>query len=866
MTGTRTASSLDSFYPRTSVFTLETAVPSYPAPAAARRTGLLSGVTGIVVALVVGGVLSVAGVVVPTQQAVADTGATATAASQDEDIADAPFPDLSVTISQTRDLVAQGITVSWTGAKKSSVPNGENGGTDFLQIAQCWGEDPLHPGEPDRSTCQYGAFGSAGATRDNTIGDIDDVADEDLPYTVPSTYFAVPTYTSVPFRSVTGKTVASVVDGKKVQVDINQNEFFTSLTSNEVKWAGSGANGEGSAKFEIQTALQAPGLGCGTPVTAPDSSVTGQSCWLVVIPRGTADPGENSVNHSGLFWDTWKHHVAFKLDFKPLGVTCAIGAAERQIAGSELAATAVASWQPSLCSSTGGAVYTISTGTESDATSAAQGSDTAPLALTSRPAAPSESADPLVYAPIALSGAAITFAVDREPVAGEKGDPEAIARAGLPFTELNLTPRLVAKLLTNSYLSSLPVNAPKKHLGYVSATDRGHNPQNLTFDPDFLAVNDPEWAQQSISTPSLADLLEPQGRSDVAWQLWRYVLADDEAVAFLAGEPDPWGMIVNPWSSTSSTVNPSGAGLVLPRDNFPKADPAEQPATKAPATDSVNLVTWRPYTNDFDQAAYLTLRGDGQVLGAWDPTPVTGPPKYTKAGRNLVGQQRVIGLSDTASASKYQVLTASLRNAAGAFVAPDANSILAAAAAMTPTSQPSVLEYDPAGSAAQGAPTAYPLAMPVYAAADRSVTDDAVRADYATFIRYAATAGQEPGTTAGQLPGGYAPLPQSWRDQALLAADAIQSGPVVPSVANTTPAAGTAGASSGRVAPGTLATPPAAATVPSASGDAVTVLSGPATPKDASTGPVAAAVPMSLLSGSAAALAVPFLTRIRRRV
>ena len=80
----------------------------------------------------------------------------------------------------------------------------------------------------------------------------------------------------------------------------------------------------------------APGLGCGDLITAADGTKTGRSCWLVAIPRGAADAGSSQTNQSGLFWDQWKHRIAVKLDFRPIGDVCAIGAAERQLQGSEL--------------------------------------------------------------------------------------------------------------------------------------------------------------------------------------------------------------------------------------------------------------------------------------------------------------------------------------------------------------------------------------------------------------------------------------------------------------------------------------------------------------------------------------------------
>ncbi|WP_147305408.1 hypothetical protein [Subtercola boreus] len=862
---------------------------SYHSP---RRTWLLSGATGLVVGLSVGAIVALSGVVLPGETAHADDSSAVTvkASDQDADIANAPAPDLAVTISQTRGLVSQGLTISWTGGKKSELPSTITGGADFLQIAQCWGDDPASSTpSPDRTTCQYGGFSSPGASRDNYLGSIDDVAPQDMDYTVPSTNFAVPTYTSIPFHAVTGETVASVKDGVHDEtVDVNQNPFFTKYTTNEVKWIGSGDNGTGSAKFEVQTALQAPGLGCGAPVTSADGGKSGRACWLVIIPRGEKDPGSAGIDQSGLFYDTWKHRIAVKLSFNPLGVNCPIGAAERPVAGSELVAAAVASWQPALCNAAGGSVYSISTGADTDAAAAANGTTLAPLALTSLPlsAEASGGVDNLTYAPVALGGLSIGFAIDRVPSTVEGTPQTVIDSAGLPFSSLKLTPRLLAKLLTNSYIDSLPTGADRSHVGYKSPEDQGKNARNLTRDPDFLAVNDPEWQFMNVISPSVADLLEPQGRSDAATQLWNYVLSDPTAVAFLNGEPDEWGMIVNPWSSTNDKVvqavskNTDSRGLALPRDTFPKTDPIDQKATDNGG--EVNLVTWRPYVNDLDTGAYLTLRGDGQTLGQWNPTAAT--PKYDKSVRSLPGQQSVLGLTDTSSAARYQVVSAELQNPAGKFVAPTIDSLTAAAAAMTAApAQPQVYTFDPTSDAAKQAPTAYPLAMPVYAAVNRTMSDPALRADYAAFIRYAATDGQTPGDTLGQLPKGYAPIPSGWQAQALVAADTIESGllpvppvpeapnaPVAPAGSALTPAQVQAGVAVVRPARGVSAPAPAAiisapATTVGPTGKVAAPLLGPATPADPAGGPISAAVPASLLAGLGAAGLVPFLSRTRRR-
>ena len=654
--------------------------------------------------------------------------------------------------------------------------------------------------------------------------------------------------------------------------DLSNNQFFTRYTTNEVKWAPAGADGSGSVPFEVQTTMQSTALGCGTPIVAADGTATGQSCWLVVIPRGTGDSGETTNSKSGLWWDAWEHSMSVKLDFKPLGVRCQIGAAERQLAGSELIGSAIGSWQPRLCSGENGAPFVLSQANEADALVRAAGTAPSPLALASRPLdmeRSSASTDPLAYAPLAISGLAVSFAIDRQPHPLE-ATPEQKARSGLAMADLRLTPRLIAKLLTASYVDALPQGADKSHLGWNSPDKQIANPRTMLSDPDFLEINDPEWAAQIIAAASVADLLVPSGRSDLSVRLWEYVLADAEARDWLAGTPDRWGMVVNPWYSTNpdvvKKVQEGGRPLQLPTESFPKADPIEKPDKTAEGngTGPINLVTWRPFTGSFAEGAYDVLRGDGLLLGNWEPNAT--PPRFGRSIPDLFGSQRVMGLTTAPAAALYQTVTASLRNPAGQFVAPTAEGMAAAAAAMTPTAeQPGVLWFDPAGQAAARATSAYPLTIPVYAALNPAQTDASLRAVYANLIRYAVRDGQVPGTDAGQLPAGYAPLPTSWVDQALVAAAAIEKGP------GPVQAAPTGGSSAPVSRPPAQAVAPASAlpgtapAAPAATGQVAGPLAGAATPDDPDVGPGGAAVPIGLLAGLVAAVAVPIIPRLRRR-
>jgi hypothetical protein len=445
----------------------------------------------------------------------------------------------------------------------------------------------------------------------------------------------------------------------------------------------------------------------------------------------------------------------------------------------------------------------------------------------------------------------------------------------------------LAKLLTSSYIDSLPSGADLSHLGYKSFTNPGKNARTIVYDPDFRAINDPEWAAQLIVGASIADVLMPLGRSDLAQRVWEYIMADAAAKAWLNGEADPWGMIVNPCYSTNASVSakcpaieagaPPTAPLVLPRNDFPKADPSEKADTTGSdpsnGTGVINLVTWRPYTSGFADGGYRVLRGDGMTLGAWDR--FSTPPKFGKDQRQLLGSRKVIGLTTSSAASLYQTTTASLLNPAGEFVSATSAALAAAAEAMTPsTAQTQVLQFDPTSAKAKSAKAAYPLAIPVYAALNPTQTDASMRSDYAKLITYAVGDGQTPGTDDGTLPAGYAPIPASWKTQALAAAAAIKAGTpltvatptpsATPTTAANTPKPVATSAAVQNVVPAASETAVAPVTQPAARGATAPSLTGGKTGEDPSPGPLAAVVPVSAAAALVAALAIPPLTRRRR--
>ncbi len=656
------------------------------------------------------------------------------------------FANLRVTVSQTKNLVNQGVDVSWSGGKPTPVGNYSR---DFMHIMQCWGDDAAGP---DRTQCQFGGLPFNPGVSIN-FATVSRAVQTKIPGTVSAGKPLLdPLETLAPTDARNGTAdvpFRPVLEPDKPSTAWRQ--YFDENTTNELFVRTSG-EGSGKESFEIQTAREAQGLGCGTVLA--DSSA--RSCWLVVVPRGHTEVDGTLRNNTGVssakdnwLWSSalnatnWANRIVFPLEFAPLGLTCPLGRAERPTLGSELVADAVIRWQPALCAGDG-AVYSYS-GTPELIARRKLSSREPGLAFLSRPLPVDQLAANRrpIYAPVALSGLGIGFNIQRTTNAAA---PAAVkARDGVRVENINLTARLVAKLLTQSYLTA----------GQRAEHVRG-NPENLLKDPEFRRYNP---GLESIETDVLYDVVVPDGLSDSAGQLWHWIQTDPEAKAFLAGVPDPDGM----------TVNPYYKGMELPRDDFPKRDPYCRPDARVvvavPAQPSC-AIDHRPKVSDLHAAARAANRGDPvEALWTWEPAParfrVQPPPPN--------GSRQVLAFTDTGTASRYGLPMARLRNAAGVFVAPTDNSLRAGMEGMAPSGVPGVLASDPL----LGEPGAYPLTQISYAATVPDLLSPAAASDYSKFIRYAVVSGQIRGESSGQLPAGYVPLPQRLRDQALDVADLL---------------------------------------------------------------------------------------------
>lgn len=748
--------------------------------------------------LAAGGISFLCGSVLPA--AAADGAPTDSAVTES---GKGEFANLKVTVSQTKNLINQVITVSWTGGVPTRPASGAFG-VNYLQIMQCWGDDP---NGPDRTQCQYGgsvtqlspAAGAWVRSRQVSYGGSLTDPNEGLKQPAGNVNNVF-----VPFWAVGN-------DKPTDPATSNRNDFFDSQVTNEIPLARTHGDGTGLELFEVQTVRQSAGLGCGDSVTTGQTT-TPRRCWLVVVPRGSTEvdgstrsgDGEDRLVSSPLSQSNWDNRIYFPLEFLPVGQTCPFGSAERRIIGHELATDAVGRWQSALCAN-GGALYSYTQLTDDVTRNQVSDGSSPGLGLVTNPIPPDQlpSGRSLVYAPVGLSGLVIAFSIEHQPPAN--APPADLQLDGQRFTSMKLNARLVAKLLTQSYQGA--VAGVQDYL-------KG-NPAGLTVDPEFLDLNPEYKGFANFITPP--DALVQLGNSDVTSLLWSWIKADPDASSFIAGVPDKYGMV----------VNPNNKNITLPTSGFPRNDQSCVSVNLGNSvTGQICTLDGHPFANDMHDAGRSISRGDSQarttVLGDDGKTPSS-----KKVDRQVPGQRALLAVVDAATASRYGLSAAALRNAAGQFVAPTTASLLAGEAAMKPSGVAGVVVPQPDTTD----PAAYPLTALSYAVAEPSKLDAAAGKDYATFLRYAVGGGQTLGIEPGQLPFGMAPLPDALKAQTTTAATTIeqQAGkvPSPPPTQQSTDLSANAGAGTAGSATGS-GTSSGSAQVGSNSGSGPTTSGGPA--------------------------------------
>lgn len=621
------------------------------------------------------------------------------------------FSGLEVTVAQTTDLVNQVVRVNWSGGIPTK-PEFGLVGVNYLQIMQCWGGS-LEEGPP-REQCVYGAQKSSNGGQNtnsrqmSTAGVVDplegkyeDYKDGDLSF--------------IPFVSWTGRTTTG-----------NRSEFFDRYTSNESNHNRTRADGTGQDFFEVQTSVESPGLGCGQAMDGETPQ-----CWLVVVPRSDTEVDgtrrgltyTEGLDTSPLMASNWQHRIAFPLEFQPVGAACSISGSETPLLGTDRITEAISRWQPAWCrDDLGNFSYTVLSDFEAREKLK---TDQPAMAFLGYGVPESEAPRSIVYAPVALSGLTISFNIESQ---SSTLAPESVRlRDGERLGDVKLTPRLVAKMLTQSYrFDAVPV--PDKV---------EKNPFDLSQDPDFLEIN-PQF--QGLRFPGIGHVLTTLGETDSARVVWEWIWADDEAREWLKGKPDSWGMV----------INPAYRRQTYPRSDFPRTD--NTCITYSDRTVALCTFDLFPYAGDLYGAARAASRGDTLATGSYDPT--AQPPAYRRSPPQEPGRRAMVVISDTPLSTRFSLTPALLRNANGEFVAPTSQAIRIAAAKARPTGVAGVLQPDPGAKVAG----AYPLASFTYAAATPGTLSEASAAIYARALEYIAGPGQTLGDSAGQLPFGYASL------------------------------------------------------------------------------------------------------------
>jgi hypothetical protein len=547
------------------------------------------------------------------------------------------------------------------------------------------------------------------------------------------------------------------------------------------------ADGTGRAKFVVWSSETNETLGCSATVR----------CSLVVVPivgiscdeqMKSADETQQDVDHcdyadtehgllenaagelsspgqmalesvTGQLWwsaSNWRNRISIPLSFALPSDYCSVVSKRASVFvyGSELMNEAAQQWSPAFCTDSKRTPFTQIAQAEPAAVNELneRSIDAAYETYPPKPAA--RAGPPVVNAPVAVSGFAISTVVDD-------------AQHNEDF-DVKLDPRLLAKLLTESY-PDLPDIAENDGMA--------DNPLNITLDPEFRALNPdvPEETASSgyqIITDARATLMALSSDSDVMHALTAYIAADPAAMAFIDGKPDPWGMV----------VNPAYKGMKLPTDFWPLKD---------------TYIPYAVYNNDktscFAQARYqtpylplvasplLTLSSIAYNLEFSLPNSVTScsvspsdpaADKLVPGSRQTPGERFLLGITSLSEAKRYDLDTAELEtqstvspttaftSAKGStFVHPTNASLAAATKALVPdkTENSWRLDYDKLRTSPSET-QAYPGMMLVSMSVPTAGLAAPDAKAYSQMLAFSAGPGQKPGPDFGQLAAGYLPM------------------------------------------------------------------------------------------------------------
>jgi hypothetical protein len=540
------------------------------------------------------------------------------------------------------------------------------------------------------------------------------------------------------------------------------------------------ADGTGSVKFPIDTAESNASLGCSDTVQCslviipimgiscdtvgaglpaddqpPADAATQAGLFASCSSAGIYKPGQfnsgfpnpQSLPVSGRLWwsaSNWRNRISVPLTMLPSPDACnsANTSAPTYLYGSELMNEATSQWEPAFCLTPGlFKIQQVLTSEPEAKNLLSQGSVEA--AIEGEPP-DTPFTTPTVQSPIAATGWVVVF--------------DIVDKSGNPITQLNLTPRLLAKLLTESYPATPDIR--NYHPGL------SNNPLTITQDPEFQALNPtvPKGVAYSLPASTLYAL---STQSDAIWALTAYINADPAARAWLNGTPDPWGMV----------VNPAYKGISLPVNRWPLLDtfnsgPSYDQSLN-PCLNATPLPILQQIAAPSTTFAAITLNMQFEIANSQVVclNPGVGQ-KLTAIGPESPGSQFLLAFDTYGDAVRYGLPVAALQSdvspsaaakftdATGrTFVAPSNGSLVASAKLLQPDNQAGswTLPYSDFQTD-NAAASAYPGFMLMSADVPTSGLPTADAANYAAILNFAATTGQNPGTANGNLPGGYVPM------------------------------------------------------------------------------------------------------------
>lgn len=500
-------------------------------------------------------------------------------------------------------------------------------------------------------------------------------------------------------------------------------------------YATTSPKGTGETYIELLTAEQDSQLGCNI----------GHPCSLVIVPAQggnvfdtpadcsdhSQDLGETAIGtvaFTSLFGTcSWRDRIIVPLTFQRTPTDCPIRNPDFKVIGSPMLARAMNSWQSALCSAASpiSIQYDSAQSEPLARTDFQSGADD--VALTTLPASGS-SVHPYTYAPVAISAESIAYWIDNPTT-------------GLPLTHLKLDPRLVLKLLTQSY------NFENEGCGHGVVQTKGIGCDNaVDNDPETLFA-DPEFQQLNPHVATVGDGYQVptvlSGESDMTWELTRWIAANSAAKAFADGAFDPWG----------EHINTDYLGMQLPTNSLSSMDP------------------YPPIAHRYSPVFPLSSVANYQVEN-WEPATAYSPDfygNYDALMPEIPGNRALFAILDEGDAAAFDLPTAAIENADGKYVTPTDASMTAALSEM----------YTDGNGITQTLrmnaknPDAYPLTMVIYAMVPTGGIGKKKAQKIAQWLDYVANQGQQSGYGVGQLPPGYLPLTAKMRAQTLKAASEV---------------------------------------------------------------------------------------------